>query len=57
MRIGSGSAGSGIMSLGLLRVDGLLLLEGKAGGGTSNGGGGGQLVEGGDGQRRSVGSI
>lgn len=25
MRIGSGSAGSGLMSLGLLRLDGLLL--------------------------------
>jgi hypothetical protein len=28
MRIGSGSAGSGLMSLGLLRLDGLLLENG-----------------------------
>ena len=28
MRVGSGSAGSGLMSLGLLRLDGLLLENG-----------------------------
>ena len=30
MRIGSGSTGSGLMSLGLLRLDGLLLESGTA---------------------------
>lgn len=30
MRIGSGSAGSGLMSLGLLRLDGLLLENGNS---------------------------
>lgn len=30
MRIGSGSAGNGLMSLGLLRLDGLLLENGTA---------------------------
>ena len=36
MRIGSGSTGSGLMSLGLLRVDGLLLENGNL---TGNGNG------------------
>lgn len=38
MRIGSGSAGSGLMSLGLLRLDGLLLES------TGNGSGQQQVV-------------
>lgn len=30
MRVGSGSSGNGLMSLGLLRLDGLLLENGTA---------------------------